>query len=93
MPAPYPRALGGRMCVLEILDRFSDLGRSSTIEHIYAYITHENNVIIVSYLRHRYILMGYYVSALKYIKMKEEKLDISPFLYIVLMIAVFYIAL
>jgi len=33
--------------------------------HIYAYITHEYNVTIMSYLRHCYILMWCYVFAIK----------------------------
>ena len=70
--------------------------RSLTIFHIEPIYTHilsaHNHVIIMSYLSHRYILTGYYVFALKHIKMKEKKLDISPFLYIAIMITVYSLA-
>ena len=51
------------------------------------------HVITMSYLKCCYVLMGHYVSAFKFIKMKKEKLDISPFLYIFLMIVIFAMSL
>jgi len=40
-----------------------------------------------------YILMELYVDTYKLIKMQEKKLDISPFIYIILMIVTFALAL
>ena len=37
--------------------------------------------------------MGYYVFVYKLIKMKEKKLDITPVIYITLMVIVFVLAL
>ena len=67
-----------------------DLSPSSVYTHI-KYI--HKNVIITSYIRHRCILMGLYVSIKNIMNPQEKKLDISACLYVLIIIAAFAVGI
>ena len=47
------------------------------------------HVIIMSYLKYGYVLMGCYVSIKNNMNTQEKKLDISTAIYIIIMVVVF----
>ena len=69
---------------------------SHTVFHHRAYIRIYPNtllchycVIIVSYVKCDYVLMGYYVSIKRIMNTQEKRLDISTFVYVAIMITAF----
>jgi len=92
MPAPQLRAMCGRYYTAQDLGRFIVRTHSFTIEHIYAYTPYHIYLIIMSYLKCGYVLMGCYVSTKIDMKSQEKKLDITSALYVAIMIIVFILA-
>ena len=51
------------------------------------------NVIITSYIRHCYVLMGYYVLINNIMNMQERKIDISAYLYVLIIVVAFAVGI